>query len=134
MPIRLCIAPTVQEAGESGRTGTPAPTLLQAGVEAVTRPLSSAPHGTATLHRAHRHSSTSDPESEEVTLPSPENLTAEISFSTRCSDLAKASRCRSKAVRIERNASPEPPRKLTCAHGLRQGAAKVQRGRLTRSS
>ena len=131
MPIRLWlfITPTVQEAGESGRAGTLAAMLLQAGVQAVTGSLSSAPHGTATLHRAHRHSSTSDPESEGVTLPSPENLAAEISFSTRCSDLVKASRCRSKAVRIERSASPEPD-----ARGLHQGAVKSQLVRWTRSS
>ena len=45
MPIRLWlfITPTVQEAGESGRAGTLAAMLLQAGVQAVTGSLSSAP-------------------------------------------------------------------------------------------
>ena len=82
---------------------------------------------------AHRHSSTSDPEPEEVTLPSPENLTAEISFSTRCSDLAKASH---DAGAKQCASEPEPPRKLTRARarGLRQGAVKSQLGRWTHSS
>ena len=101
---------------------------LQAESEAVTGSLKIATGGTAPTHR---QGSTSDPESEEVTLPSPKNLTADISCSTRCSDMVKASRC-NRAVCIQSSASP--PRKLARARGLCQGALKIQLRHLTCSS
>lgn len=98
------------------------------GVSLKRPPIKTATRGTAPTHR---QGSTSDPESEEVTLPSPKNLTADISFSTRCSDMVKASRC-NRAVCIQSSASP--PRKLARARGLCQGALKIQLRHLTCSS